>query len=58
MNEQLKDFAGILVAFVLAGDCLLHLYWAKGLIWPSPDQLTLSQAVLNGNKTRLFKQLL
>ncbi len=58
MNEQLKDLAGILIALVLAGDSLLHVYWAKGHIWPAPDQLSLSQAVLNSNKTRLFKPVI
>ena len=58
MNEQLKDLAGILIALVLAGDSLLHVYWAKGHIWPAPDPLSLSQAVLNSNKTRLFKPVI
>lgn len=55
MNEQMADLAGIFIALVLVGDSLLHVYWAKGHIWPAPDQLSLSQAVLNSNKTRLFK---
>lgn len=55
MNEQLKDLAGIFVALVLVGDSLLHLYWATGRYWPARDPLSLSQAVLNSNKTRLFK---
>jgi hypothetical protein len=55
MNEQLINLAGILIALVLVGDSLLHVYWAMGHIWPAPNQLSLSQAVLNSNKTDLFK---
>ena len=55
MNDRLIELAGILIAVVLAVDCLLHVYWATGRIWPAQDQLTLCQAVLNSNKTRLFK---
>ncbi len=55
MNDRLIELAGILIAVVLAVDSLLHVYWAAGRIWPAPDQLTLCQAVLNSNKTRLFK---
>jgi hypothetical protein len=55
MNELLKELAGIAVAAVLATDGFLHAYWATGQIWPARDQLTLIQAVLNSNKTRLLR---
>ncbi|MEW9702181.1 DUF3995 domain-containing protein [Paenibacillus sp. SI8] len=55
MNEQLVEAAGILVAAVLAVDGLLHAYWATGAIWPASNKLSLAQAVLNSNKTQLFK---
>ncbi|WP_274649355.1 DUF3995 domain-containing protein [Paenibacillus humicola] len=55
MDEHLKEIAGILIAAVLVLDGLLHVYWATGCIWPASDRLALSQAVLNSNKTRLFK---
>jgi hypothetical protein len=54
MNELVK-LSGILVAAVLAVDGVLHAYWATGRIWPAPDKLSLVQAVLNSNKTHLFR---
>lgn len=47
----MNEFAGILVAAVLAADGLLHAYWATGRIWPAQDPKTLSLAVLNGDIT-------
>ncbi len=55
MNEHVKEFAGIVVAVVLAMDGLLHAYWATGQIWPARTKLALVQAVLNTNKTRSFR---
>ncbi|MBO0779425.1 MAG: DUF3995 domain-containing protein [Ktedonobacteraceae bacterium] len=55
MDEQIKAFAGILIAVVFALDGLLHLYWATGRVWPASDQLSLIQLVLNSNKTRLLR---
>jgi len=54
-NETLVEFAGILIAAVLAVDALLHAYWATGRNWPAPDKLTLAQLILNSNKAHLFK---
>ena len=55
MNEQVKLFAGILVAIVITIDGLLHAYWATGRLWPARDTLSLAQAVLNTNNTRSFR---
>jgi 4,5:9,10-diseco-3-hydroxy-5,9,17-trioxoandrosta-1(10),2-diene-4-oate hydrolase len=55
MNEQIKVFAGILIAVVLAADGLLHAYWATGRLWPARDKLSLVQAVLNTNNIRSFR---
>lgn len=55
MNEQIKEFAGVLVAVILAADGLLHLFWATGRVWPASDQLSLIQLILNSNKTRLLR---
>ncbi len=55
MSEQVKEFAGILVAVVLALDGLLHAYWATGQIWPTSNKLALVQAVLNTSKMRAWR---
>lgn len=47
MNEQVKEFAGVVVAVVLMMDGLLHMYWSTGGIWPARSPKTLSIAVLN-----------
>ncbi|HLZ56921.1 MAG TPA: DUF3995 domain-containing protein [Ktedonosporobacter sp.] len=57
MNEQIKVLAGILIAAIFVVDGLLHVYWATGRTWPASDQLTLIQAILNTNKTRLLKPI-
>lgn len=48
MDNTTRRRTGQSVAGLLALDGLLHLYWATGLTWPSPDERTLSMAVLGG----------
>ncbi|MFI6153803.1 alpha/beta fold hydrolase [Kitasatospora sp. NPDC051170] len=40
---------GRVVAGVLGGDAVVHLYWAAGGVWPAADARELSQAVLNAD---------
>lgn len=47
MNDRTRTRAATVVAAVLAGDAMVHVYWMTGSTWPARDATSLSQAVLN-----------